>query len=113
MKKDDSFKDYVLDLLVDFGNVYAKRMFGGWGIYESGIIFAIITDGELYFKVDKENQVDYEKHDSHPFEYTRKGKHSSLSYWLLPEEIMEDREKLFEWAQTSVNVSEHSKKKNK
>ena len=111
MKKDDSFKDYVLDLLVDFGTVEAKRMFSGWGVYRDGIIFAIITDGELYFKVDKRSQTDYEKYDSHPFTYTREGRQVSLSYWLLPEEIMEEQEKLFEWAQISIDISERSKKK--
>lgn len=111
MKKDNSFHEYVMyDLFSDFPGITSRTMFGGWGIYKDDIIFALITGGELYFKVDKSNQDDYEKYGSHPFEYTRKKRQISLSYWLLPEKIMEDKEKLFEWIQTSVDISKHSKK---
>ncbi len=102
--RDESFKDYVLDLFTDFGVVNVKSMFGGWGLYKDGIIFAIIVDGELYFKVDSSNKKDYEDYGSRPFEYTREGKQVALSYWLLPEEVMEDREKLYDWAQKSIDL---------
>lgn len=111
MKKDNSFHEYVMrDFLGDISGITSRAMFGGWGVYKDGTIFGIIFDGELYFKVDKSNQADYEKCGSRPFEYARGGGQTILSYWLLPEEIMEDQEKLFEWAQISADISRRSKK---
>ncbi len=103
--RDESFKDYVLDLFTDFGNVDVKSMFGGWGLYKDGIIFSIIINGELYLKVGDSNRKDYEDYGSRPFEYERKGKQVALPYWLLPEEIMEDRERLWQWTQKSVDLN--------
>jgi len=79
-------------------------MFGGWGIYKRGKIFAIVADGELYFKVGDSNRAEYETHGSHPFIYESKGKPMTMSYWLLPEEIMESREDLAEWIERSLAV---------
>ena len=49
MKKDLSFHDYVLnDLLAYIAGIRSRPMFGGWGLYKNGIIFAIIVE-ELGF----------------------------------------------------------------
>ncbi len=113
MKKDQSFHDYVVhDLLRNLSGITSKTMFGGWGIYENGVIFALIADGELYFKVGDNNRADFEKMGSHPFVYSG-GNHkpTTMPYWLLPEEIMENEEKLHEWVLQSVEASKQSKKK--
>ena len=89
-------------------------MFGGWAIYKGGTIFGIIAGGELYFKVDDENRVEFEKLESHPFIYTKKdGKQIAMSYWLVPEEIIEDRDKLLVLVEQSVAVSRRSKTRKK
>jgi len=97
MKKDNSFHDYVVyDLLADIPGVSSCAMFGGWGIYKYGIIFAIIIDGQLYFKVGDSNRSDYEKYESVPFVYAKENnKKITMPYMLLPEEIMEEKENLY------------------
>ena len=112
-KKDQSFHDYVvLDLLTGITGISSRAMFGGWGIYEHGIFFALIAEGELYFKVDDSNRADFEKLESRPFVYEgNKGKPMTMSYWLVPEEIMEDRETLATWVARAVAVAKASKKK--
>jgi len=109
MMADESFKDYVLDLFGDW-EVFPKRMFGGWGLFKEGIMFGLITGDELFFKVDKSNQEKYEERDSHPFIYTRQGKEVALSYWLVPEEIMEDSYALIDWALDSLEINTKLKK---
>ena len=67
------FADYILnDLLIDIEGITAKRMFRGYGIYQHGIIFALIANDELYFKVDDTNKHQYQKYHSKPFTYSRK-----------------------------------------
>jgi len=100
------------DLFGDMDNITSKRMFGGYGVYKDGHIFAIITsDGELYFKVDEELKKKFKKHGSKPFVYTGHKNRGpvEMPYWTLPEEIMEDREELTEWVETSTEVSRSSK----
>ena len=87
-------------------------MFGGWGIYKDGVIFAIIDDGQLYFKVGENNKADYEKEGSKPFEYPMpSGKKISLSYWELPADVMDDHERLLSWIEKSLEASKKAKKK--
>ena len=112
MKKDISFHDHVVhDLLKHIPGITSRAMFGGWGIYKNGLIFAIIADGELYFKVNDINRGDFEKADSHPFTYSQ-GNHkpTTMSYWNLPEEVMENEEKLSKWVDRSIRASEQSRK---
>lgn len=113
MKKDQSFHDYVIhDVLKNIPDITSQAMFGGWGIYKDGIIFALIADGELYFKVDDSNRCDFERLGSHPFVYSQgKHKQTTMSYWLLPEEIMANETELPQWIERSVNVSKQSKQK--
>lgn len=112
MAKDPSFHDYVMhDLLATLPNITSRAMFGGWGIYKDDVIFGIIVDGELYFKVDDSNRGDFERSGSRPFVYSQGGKSVTMSYWLVPEEVMEDEEKLGMWVGRSVGVSIQSRKK--
>ncbi|WP_407311919.1 TfoX/Sxy family protein [Desulfosporosinus sp. SB140] len=41
------------------GFVTVKKMFGGAGIYYDCLIFGILADDILYFKVDDSNKSDY------------------------------------------------------
>lgn len=106
MPKDQAFNDYIVnDILRDVPGITSKAMFGGWCIYQNGIIFGLIADGELYFKVDESNIEDYRKRGSHPFVYKGKSKQVTMSYWTLPEEIFENREELLEWIEKSTQAS--------
>ena len=106
MKKDQSFHDYVVDdLLGDVPGIASRAMFGGWGIYKSGSIFGIIAGGELYFKVGIENRPEFERMGSHPFVYTGHKKPVTMSYWLVPEDVLEDWEKLRDLMEKSVSIT--------
>ena len=110
MPRDTSFHDYVMDLLDDIPGITSRAMFSGWGIYKNKVFFALISNGELYFKVGEGNRADFEHQKSHPFVYNNKGKKTMMSYWLVPEEILEDPEVLFEWVEKAVLESKQSKK---
>jgi DNA transformation protein and related proteins len=50
---DESFKDFVLDRLRELDGVEARRMFGGYGLYQNETFFGILHKGKLRFKVDE------------------------------------------------------------
>ena len=41
--------------LVRLGELTARRMFGGIGLYADGVFFALLDEQVLYFKVDDES----------------------------------------------------------
>jgi DNA transformation protein len=98
MKAKHEFADYVVELLSAIGNVYARRMFGGYGIYCDGTMFALIADDVLYFKTDEVNRPDFERAGSEPFVYNARTKQITMAYWRAPEEAMESRELAAPWA---------------
>lgn len=102
-----SFVEYVVsDLLGDGGEVRARAMFGGHGIYRGDVMFAIIVDDELYYKVGDLNRLDFEARGSEPFQYMVKGKRPvTMSFWKVPAEVMDSRQVLAEWTEKAVRVA--------
>lgn len=114
MSKENSFHEYLMsDVFSEIPGASFKRMFGGFGYYKDGVIFAILGDyDKLYFKVGDGNRKDYEDYGSKPFTYPMKnGRTTTLSYWDLPADILEDREELPQWIDKAVAESLASKKK--
>jgi DNA transformation protein len=99
------FVEHIMDILSRFSDIRLYRMFGGYGIYRGKIIFAIIIDDELYFKVDVKLAEEYKNAGSFPFTYKRDDKTIALSYWYVPSEVIEDRDLLKEWFNKSLGVA--------
>lgn len=109
MTKISPYCGYIVDLLSVYGNITARKMFGGYGIYQNGIIVGIIAEDELYFKVDESNQSDYEEFFSEAFVYNKQGKMVSMSYWKVPLEVLEDENMLSSWLRKSYLISSKGK----
>jgi len=100
-RDDKEFTHHIVDLMQGIGPVNAKRMFGGYGIFLDGLMFALISDGLLYLKADTENRADFIKHNLGAFSYIKKGKECRLSYFQSPEDALEDPEIMNDWARLS------------
>lgn len=100
------YVDYILDILSPLGNIKARKMFGGYGIYKDGVFFALIIEDVLYFKVGDANRPIYEASHSKPFSYIRPdGKSVAMSYWEVPDDVLENHHKLAQWVEESVAVA--------
>lgn len=67
LKKDTSFHDFVRnEVFREIEGITSRHMFGGFGFYKDGYFFALIANGELYFKVDESNKKDYQDAGSKP-----------------------------------------------
>jgi DNA transformation protein len=107
MKQDSSA---LLERFNGMDRVTSRAMFGGFGIYKHKIIFALIIEGKLYFKVDEKIVADFEKAGSRPFEYQKEnGKTVVMSYWLLPDKVLKNKETLLQWIDRSVDASKRKK----
>lgn len=86
--------------------IKSRAMFGGYGLYKNGVIFGIIAEGELYFKVDATNISNYQEAKSTPFTYVKSsGKPVSMSYWKVPASILKNEKVLNQWIEKSLKIS--------
>lgn len=88
------FSDYVIELLAGLGRVQAKRMFGGAGLYRDGVMFGILDDDAVFFRVDDQLEADLRSQGSAPWVYSMKsdGSIRSMGYWRIPETAADDPE---------------------
>lgn len=109
------FRDYVLEQLGRVVAIEWKRMFGGVGLYADGTFFALIDDDIVYFKVGDGNRADFEAAGARAFDPYKDGR-SSMNYYELPVDALEDIDALRTWTERSVAVAQSaaaSKRKRK
>jgi len=95
MATDKEFVDFVLDQIEDAGEITAKRMFGEWGVFSNGKIFALICKSKLYVKPTQAGRAFIKDPvEAPPYEGAK------LSF--LIEDKLEDREWLSELVRISL-----------
>jgi DNA transformation protein len=57
----------IEDLFDGVVPVRLKRMFGGLGVFDGELMFALVADGELYLKAGSEEQALFVAAGSRPF----------------------------------------------
>lgn len=101
-KKDDSFRDYILDQLGGLSSVASRSMFGGHGLYQGQAFFGILSKGRLYFKTDKQTRELYRGRGMRPFQPN--AKQTLKNYYEVPAEVLEDSDQLSDWAQKAISA---------
>ncbi len=97
MADDKVLLDRVIGLLSPFGGITSRAMFGGYGIFHEGDMFALLKGTGVFFKVDESNRPDYEKAGSKQYK--------PMPYFQVPESILADTAKLQEWARASIKIA--------
>jgi DNA transformation protein and related proteins len=95
-----AYKDFLKDPLARFGPVSIRNMFSGAGVYADGVMFAMLAEDTLYLEA--------------PFAYRPKGRSPvAMSYWEVPERLLDDPEELVAWARRVHAVALAAKAKQK
>ncbi|WP_455211702.1 TfoX/Sxy family protein [Kaarinaea lacus] len=105
MGHNNEFVEFVLEMLQLFGFVTAKPMFGGYGLYADGVMFALIADDTLYFKADELSKNDFTALGLAPFCYSKNGSQYKMSYYCAPDDALEDFELMNVWAQKAFDAA--------
>ena len=100
--KDESFANFILDQLRELPDLDCRAMFGGYGLYQDEMFFGIIFKGRLYLKTDAKSVVPYRELGMKPFRPNRK--QTLKSYYEVPLDILEDRDRLAAWAKEAVRI---------
>ena len=98
------------DIFRSLGPVHIRRMFGGQGIYQGELMFALVDSGEVYLKADDETVGFFRERGSRPFSFqTRDGRTTLTSYWLMPESALDDPDEAAELAAMAVAAARRAK----
>jgi DNA transformation protein len=108
-----AFADFVLEQMASVPGVSKRAMFGGFGIYRDGLMFALIADESLYFKANDFLADDFIALDLPPFEFQSKGKSMTLKYYRAPESVFEESELMQHWADKAYQCAVRNAKAKK
>ena len=101
----DSFRDRVMTDLAPIGDIRARAMFGGYGIFESGDMFGLMSGSELFFKLGETNRADFEAAEAEHF--------SRMPYFRVPDSVMDDAGLLLRWTLAAIEVGHATARKRK
>ena len=105
MAIDREFESFLKELLEPVGSVTFRRMFGGLGIFRYGLMFGLVADDRLCFKVDDGNRQDYLAEGMEEWAYDGKGKSIKMGYWYVPERLFEDNDDMVRWATQAFDAA--------
>ena len=79
-------------------------MFGGYGIFESKVMFALVNSrGEVFLKAGDSNRERFRKAAS--------TSHGKMPYFSIPASILKNDKSLREWVQASIVVAKSTSKR--
>jgi DNA transformation protein len=102
-----AFRDFVLDQLAELGDVRARSMFGGTGLYCNDLFFGLIARDRLYLKVDDGNRPEYVRAGMKPFK-PYPDRPSTMQYYEVPVGVLESAFDLLAWSRKAVDVARRS-----
>jgi DNA transformation protein and related proteins len=105
------YTEHVLEQLEPIGPVEAKRFFGGVGISNGFVQFAMLMGDSLYFVVNDVTRAKYEQAGMPPFSYlTKKGRVQVRRYFEVPDEVLAEPELLQQWAMEAIFAASATQK---
>jgi len=97
------YADFLREQFEPLGAVSLRRMFGKTGVFCGGLMFAMVADDTLYFRVDDGNRAALaEAAADPPLSYVKGGRAIELAFWRAPDRLLDDTEALREWAHSAL-----------
>ena len=98
-----TFAEFLREQLAPLGRITVRRMFGKTGVFCDGVMFGMVTENTLYFRVDDQNRVTFREAEAFPpLNYAKKGSTIDLSFWRVPERRFDEPDELVAWAQAAL-----------
>ena len=95
----------LLSRLTPLGEVKARAMFGGHGVYLDGQIFGIAAGERIFFKIDDTTRPRYEAKGMEVFRPY--DDHVTLaSYFEVPPDVLDDGDAVRNWATEAHRVAQ-------
>lgn len=105
MAFDEGLYAWVQEALEPIGAVTMRHMMGGATLYLDGTIFAVLDDGEMWFKADAESGAVWDEAGCERFTFTDKsGKVETMNYRRAPQDVYDDPDAMRRWASLAVEA---------
>jgi DNA transformation protein and related proteins len=99
----NSFAEFQREQLAPLGRVTLRRMFGATGIFCDGLMFAVVSEDMLDFRIDDHNRRAFEEAAAFPpLNYEKKGRTINLSFWRAPERLFDETNELGMWSRRAL-----------
>ena len=103
MVASDTFSEFLREQLAPLGRVTMRRMFGKTGMFCDGLMFGMVTEDTLYFRVDDHNRATFAEAESFPpLNYEKKGCIIDLSFWRVPDRLLDEPDEFVRWAREAL-----------
>ena len=103
MVPSDTFGEFLREQLAPLGRVTLRRMFGKTGVFCDGLMFGMVTEDALYFRVDDHNRAAFKEAEVFPpLSYEKQGRTIDLSFWRAPERLLDEPDELVTWAREAL-----------
>ena len=104
MSVDEGLFAWLQEALEPIGTVTKRPMMGGAALYLDGTVFAIMGEGELWFKADAQTDQSWDAAGAERFTYEKGGKVAAMNYRRAPEQVQDDAEAMRSWAQLALEA---------
>jgi DNA transformation protein and related proteins len=102
---DEGLYAWVQEALEPLGPVTMRKMMGGATLYLDGTIFAILDEGEIWFKGDAETDAFWDAEGCERFSVTFKdGRVDSMNYRRAPSDVYDEPEAMQRCAKLAVEA---------
>ena len=103
MVASDSFAEFLREQLAPLGRLTMRRMFGKTGVFCNGLMFGMVTNDTLYFRVDDNNREVFKEAASvPPLNYEKQGVTIDLAFWCVPDRLLDEPDELVTWARAAL-----------
>jgi DNA transformation protein and related proteins len=98
-----SFSEFLREQLSPLGPLSFRRMFGKTGVFCEGVMFAVVADDTLYFRIDETNKPIFQEAAAFPpLNYTKAGRTIDLAFWRTPERLFDEPDELVTWSRAAL-----------
>ena len=106
MVASNGFAELLREQLAPLGHLAFRRMFGKTGVFCGGVMFAMVSDDTLYFRVDDGNRDAFaEAAKCPPLNYLKKGVLIDLAFWRAPERLLDEPDELLAWSRHALSAA--------
>ena len=107
MARKDAQIAWFLELMAAAGEMSARRMFGGTGLYADGLMIALEADGTLYLKTDDHSRARFDDAGGVPFVFEAKSRGRTITthYLTPPDEALDSADAMRPWALLALRAA--------
>ena len=106
MVASDTFAEFLCEQLAPLGRVTMRRMFGKTGVFCDGLMFGMVAEDTLYFRIDDHNRTVFKEAEVlPPLNYQKGGRTIDLSFWRAPERLLDEPDEFVAWAREALEAA--------